>query len=436
MKKLVSLILAIMMIAAVGAAFAVEPLTDGVHDETHNTATTADNSVLILKELVLHNTDGSAIYLPTVDYSYTITEATVASGTTVNDGTVTAVVYADDTTSRALQTTSATVSFSPSTKDGYDSTGTAATITQPMAATSAGAAVYGGFTISFNPANFDHAGVFRYVITESSTNRTTAGVTTGTNTSATRYLDVYVRAIDTSDPADGVYDSFAIYGYVCFTTNGSITTSSTQGKTNGYVEGTSVTDVADQYYTKNLEVKKTFGTSPLNQTGHQFPFTVTLSSGTNGIGAWLNAADTTGAMTTGFTDTHVVLASSNTIVAGLSNNQVLELYGIPTEANATVTVKEMNDTYDVYALTATVANSSVTDISDVNGNVAAQMDSSTTVSVAIDQATKTAITFNNNLQEISPTGVVTRFAPYALILIGGVALLVIAMKRRKHTEED
>ena len=84
--------------------------------------TTADNSVLILKELVLHNTDGSAIYLPTVDYSYTITEATVASGTTVNDGTVTAVVYADDTTSRALQTTSATVSFSPSTTAGYDST--------------------------------------------------------------------------------------------------------------------------------------------------------------------------------------------------------------------------------------------------------------------------------------------------------------------------
>ena len=434
MKKIGALALAVVMIMTVGLAGA-ETLTDGVHNETANATTTADNSILILKELVLHNTDGSAIYLPTVNYSYTIKEATVTANTTVTDADgVVGVVYADDTTARALQTTSATVNFGPGTTSVYDASGTAATITQPMAAAAAGTSVYGGFTIAFEPANFDHAGVFRYEITESTTNRTTAGVTTGENTSATRFLDVYVRQIDTNN--DGVYDNKAIYGYVCFSANGTISTSQLQGKTNGYVHGTTVTDIADQYYTKNLEVKKTFGDSALNETSHQFPFTVTFTSGTNGIGAWLNAGDTTGAKTSGFTDTHVVLANNLAVVAGLSKDQVLELYGIPTEAGVSVTVKETNDTYDVYALTATVTNSSVTDISAVNENVAAGTDSKTTVSVPVDKDTKTAITFNNNLTEVSPTGVVLRFAPYVLMLAAGIALLIISKKRRTTTKED
>ena len=47
-----------------------------------------------------------------------------------------------------------------------------------------------------------------------------------------------------------------------------------------------------------------------------------------------------------------------------------------------------------------------------------------------------AVTFTNNLDAISPTGIVMRYAPYALILVAGVVLLLISKKRRKHTEED
>ena len=46
------------------------------------------------------------------------------------------------------------------------------------------------------------------------------------------------------------------------------------------------------------------------------------------------------------------------------------------------------------------------------------------------------VTFTNTLLQISPTGLVLRFAPYALMLIGGVVLLVIAMKHRKNREEE
>ena len=47
-----------------------------------------------------------------------------------------------------------------------------------------------------------------------------------------------------------------------------------------------------------------------------------------------------------------------------------------------------------------------------------------------------AIQFTNKLAVISPTGYVSRFAPYALILIGGIVLLIIAKKHKKHSEED
>ena len=46
------------------------------------------------------------------------------------------------------------------------------------------------------------------------------------------------------------------------------------------------------------------------------------------------------------------------------------------------------------------------------------------------------ITVTNDLPTISPTGLVLRYAPYVLILIGGIVLLIISKKHRKHTEED
>ena len=118
LKKIGALVLTLAMIALAGAAYAssVEALENGVVDSEHNTTTTAENTILLLKELVIHNTDGNAIYLPNVTYTYTIAEAAEADGvgTTIGDAQtpqVTSEVFADNTTTngRALQTTSATV---------------------------------------------------------------------------------------------------------------------------------------------------------------------------------------------------------------------------------------------------------------------------------------------------------------------------------------
>ena len=49
---------------------------------------------------------------------------------------------------------------------------------------------------------------------------------------------------------------------------------------------------------------------------------------------------------------------------------------------------------------------------------------------------KAEIYFTNTLDTISPTGLVMRFAPYALILAAGIVLLVVAMKHKSRKDDD
>ena len=432
MKRIGAMALALVMLMALSVtAFADNIGSNGVVGEKEGHLTSA-GEVVLLKELVVKNTDGSNVYLPTVTYNYTIAPATVANGTQVTDADGIKMVVSPGLTGATI---TETVSFSPDdTAQADPSTFQSTTLTQPFAAPATGVSVYKTLTVDVSNVNFQESGIYRYEITETSSNKTAAGVTNGTDYSGTRFLDVYVRGVP-GDNGAGEYASYEVYGMVCFSTNSSIdgTTANNNldsvGKTTGYTHTSDLDHVADQYLTKNLSVTKNI-TGAMAEKGHKFPFVITLSSGITGTR--VNGADTTGNVTSGFDagTTNVTLAASNVINAGLSNGKSVILYGIPTEANATVVVKETNDTADVYTMTASVTNSSVTDLGFVAaGEVMDPTVEKTAASVAIDQSAMTAIEFTNAITEISPTGMVLRFAPYAIMLAAGFIFLVLGKRR-------
>lgn len=453
MRKFGAIVLAIMMIAMVAVAWAdAEVLGNyaaGIAGENDDSAVKKDNTVRILKELKVYNTTGGNIYLPTVGYTYTITGETVADGTTVTDtGDHVGYVYTGDTT--ALDATTKTVSFGPGTTAGFDADGTSATISQPVTAATDGTSYYGAFEVTVTPDTLGHAGIFRYKITEgqdATNTQAKAGVTyqnVGSYQSV-RYLDVYVRRAVT---ADSVSSNYVVYGYVLWCPvaqdeDTSITKAPNVTKTNGYIGDQG----GAEYNTWNLVVTKAI-TGTLAETEHQFPFQVVFTSpnataakvhyvATNGIPTASSGVNPSTTISSAATTTIGALDSSSTLK--LKNNGLVTFYGIP--AGVTVTVQEKNDTYDIYTARATITNTATAQTytdnqvqSGANAAIITGIDNATTVADVGSVDSTTA--WENIMTVVSPTGYVTRFAPYALILVGGILLLVIAKKHKKTTDEE
>ena len=432
--------------ALVTCAAMATTLTAGVSAAVlggNGTVESTDNSILILKELKVYNTTGEDIYLPTVDYGYTIAPATVASGVTVTDDQpVQSVVYSG--VAAALTTTSATVSFSPATTAGYSAAGAATTITQPTAAATTGTSYYGGFNVSFDPAEFPHSGIYRYVITEADGTNTkaSAGVVHQDDTSyvATRYLDVYVRD---AVAADNATTDEVICAYVCWVPDATQDQDSNIDygndpanptlnvtKTQGYVSD----EGGDKYNTYNLTLDKTIsGTT----NDHDFPFQVVFSNGTDAGKFYYELSSAAG------TNADVTLASGAATVGTLATGSAISLgngdsvtfYGIP--AGTTATVNEQNDTYDVYAVTMTDHNGTdvlaETDVAagSASGACSAVLNATTTTTLGTADST---VSVTNELKEISPTGVIVRYAPYIIMIVAASVLFVVARKVKRTNE--
>ena len=121
----------------------------------------------------------------------------------------------------------------------------------------------------------------------------------------------------------------------------------------------------------------------------------------------------------------------------------MKYIGIPTGTKAEVT-ETNNVTGTTYTTTLTVDGAEAAFTGGTatlanQGKVATMPDGATAIYAqanAPEADTNVVIQFTNTLSIISPTGYVVRFAPYVAMLIGGIALLVVAKKHRKHTEED
>ena len=317
-------------------------------------------------------------------------------------------------------------------------------------------------TVDFSGVNFltagTGAGVYRYVITETTTiaTKNASGIVDG-NAAANDvlYLDVYVNG-------DGT-----IYGYVLFKNNDNIdattnaaAAATAAGKVEGFVNSAedtvyaSDTSTADKYYTFNLEIQKdVVNDNYISTTGHQFPFAVAFTNETVTADVLLDVSKT-GTATIPTTLAKGLIASFNQDGTNLkiADDGIVLIKGIP--AGTTVTIDEKNTvTGTIYTTTTTGATVNEEDGINLtwdtwaseDDNWADKEDGSGTVyatggtalnRVASNFTTDKRVVFVNTLLQISPTGIVLRVAPYVFMLGAGILLFVIFAKRRKEEPEE
>ena len=410
LRKIGALVLAVMMIAVAGIVVA-----DTTMGESGIANLAAEDKIIVIKkQITAFNPAESTVNAPTITYNYAIEAG--SSGKTVKDANGVSTSTVEGVTEGLVYTTS--VSWS------------AVVAGDKLTTAAGGHANTKDITINFTNVTFPHAGVYRYKITETPT-YTNTGVVDGGG-SHIRYLDVYVKNAAT----EGEYE---IFGYVLFTNDNNIDGHSTAAdedkvsaaaKTDGFT-GTS----ADKYYTYNLTITKTLsGDSGMNS--HQFPFGITFTGSETGVLPIITTADDKATVPSTWTAAGT-MASFNEAVADahikIANAGVVTVTGIP--IGTAITIIEKNDvtgTTYMAASSGADTNAESKPIAPTECSNGALISAQTNVSNISDKN----VTFTNTLSLISPTGYISRFAPYALLLIGGIALLVIATKRRKNRDHE
>lgn len=411
LRKVASIFVATTMVAVLGisamAAESTELPAEGVTGDK-NPATALETTLVIQKDLVVYNPSEREVYGPGVSYTYSIGAGSAEKEITDVDGV------------KAL------------TKAGVGTPGITGSVSYPIDdkvdAAPGGASNLKPITIEFGGVTFPGAGVYRYVVTETCTNKADVGVVGDNATETVRYLDVYVR-----DPKDGETAGYKIYGYVLFAVDDNIDGSSASTnnlasvvKTQGFVDtttgsGTGATELkADAYYTYNLEVKKTLVNDAANND-HGFPFTLTFTK-PDGVTGNFNLISSDGDP----------LAMDASITTTIANGNSVTYTGIP--CGTTVGISEKNDIdAKIYYVTTSGAE---TNLSNAILEPQAYTDP---VTVTTEAGKETSVVdktveFTNEYVLISPTGVALAILPFVILFTFGVGFLVAGTAKRKEDE--
>ena len=364
-----------------------------------------ETTLVIQKDLKVYNPSADEVYGPGVSYTYTIGAGSAEKEITDVDGV------------KAL------------TKAGVGTP----TITEEVAypnnekvdAAPAGESNLKPIEINFANVTFPGAGVYRYVVTETCSNKAAVGVVGDNATETVRYLDVYVR-----DPKSGE-TGYKIYGYVLFAVDDDIDGSTAASnnlddvvKTQGFVDTTTgsgsgaATLKADAYYTYNLEVKKTLVNDAANND-HGFPFTLTFTK-PDGVSGNFNLISSDGDP----------LAMDASITTTIANGNSVTYTGIP--CGTTVGISEKNDIdAKIYYVTTSGAE---TDLSNVMLEPQDNTDPVTVTTTKGAEGEDKTVEFTNEYVLISPTGVALAILPFVILFTFGVGFLVAGTAKRKEDE--
>jgi len=451
MTRVIAVVFALAILFAMSVpALAANTAGENTYKGNANTSVfdTTNNTITLSKSVVFFNADNKTVYEPNITYTYTVSPVTVADSTTITDATPQTVHVKSGVTGVFTNNTdTATIVFSSANQAAASSTGTEKEKTT---------------TIGFVPNNFPAAGVYRYKISESInlTAVTDAGLTArGNDYSADRYLDVYIRNSTAANAQPGDKE---MYGAVIFKTTkpttaqnneqtsgqDSITTDTE--KTTGFepggdpsAQGGTQTDYSyendgtvDRYTTYNVTVTKTVNGS-LGDKTHQFPFSFSIANSiagaqysyVKGTGTAVNpnpvASGGTSAVNTDYSAALTLADGESFTVYGVPSNQT-------TGSEVAITVSEKNTTPDTYTV-AIVESSNI--LTPTDATLAANATATQKAATVIKASATKSIDFTNRLDELSPTGLAFRVAPYVLMLAAGVSLIVLFAKRRREVTD-
>jgi len=425
LKKIGALVLVVVMMLSLSVtAFAADLEQDGAN-------ATSDNSINIKTAVIITNNEttaasGKTVAYPAMSFTHTYEPATVTDNTTVTDGSVTAHVKTGVANGLTITETGITGATAVLNSNGQK-------------------VVYATTNFKVNLNNYSSAGIYRYKITDTSATDTTnktalenAGVVQGAQTDTEYFLDVYIK--------NGT-SGLEVGGYVLTSSNVETIDTST-GKESGFDNITTDTSgeltgtAADltknySYTTYNVTLNKAVA-GDMGDKNHGFPFAVAITNNSLAYGY-----EVTGNHLTTLNHAYNALEAIPADFA-LSDGGTLKIWGL--SPLATVNYTETNDTIDTYKVKVgnTAGAADVQTEADVASNgTKAAFGSATAVTTGYTISTTAtlneaadAIYFTNTLNNISPTGVILRVAPYALMLGVGLFLVLFSRKRREAENEE
>lgn len=331
--------------------------------------TTGDSLTSISIDKTL--TKAADIYVPDVDFTFTVAPATAddaetATGTR-NGSQVTMEVYNGvEGGVKTDNTNTGIASFAPAASD-MDQT----SVTEEA-------------TFTVDPTVFEHAGVYKYTVTETAS--TYEGITN--DTTLTRTLYIYVE--------NGTDNNYVVVGAVL--KNGS---TKTDGFTNAYGQ--------NKNELNKLTISKTIAGNAANME-ETFSFTVKIDAQKGATSEWYKYTTSQG--DTGY------LTSGKSTEFTLGNADTITIIGLSNGDSYTVTEAEANE--DGYVTTAKIGETPVT----LN-------DGSATGSITTDST----LAYTNTRDSSTPTGIMMDIAPYAVLVVIAAAGCFIFLRKR-HTKED
>jgi len=394
--------------------------------------TTDDTELTVPKAILVVNDGFNKTWCPGITFTFSVAPAEVADGATITDAE------------------GNTISVLPGPAGGLTVTENAVIEAHEVTEADAGAtslneSVSADITLSVDLSQFTSPGVYRYVISDTTTAAAlaNAGIVRSGDYDGDRNIDVYiiddgngpeVHGYVVTDELPGSHSithvdgSFKVDGYDI---NTDLDPTPVEDPGEDEIPGTADdhivfeikdnADVMDTYTSYNISVNKQI-TGNMGDTAHAFPFTAELVNGN---------ADSTASDNFYFQAHDAQAASaanlSSDIADGLANDDTMYLYGLNPFMAATI--QETNDTPNAYKVTT----------SDGTLNavaVAAGDDAETTIDLATEQD-NVDLVVTNNLNSPSETGFLMRIAPFA-ILAGALAAVFTVSKLKfgkKGSEE-